>query len=595
MVLEKLSTATLKREEQGLDNAPGHLVRRDPRNGSGFVHDVPLCVVRSVSSSAIPRWLLSAPFTSKSTAASSAASPPGLAVSRLHAPPCSPPITATRFVAVISPSATCAGCPSLYPPVAVVVIVDRCVLCRIPTGSAAASILFVFMPTSPQPLAAAANATDAATADSPPSSLSLPHCNEITALADFGANSHHMPAGTRCSARIHSSGEGQADGGSECDQEDGAVSGGGRVGGAESRVAAATVISAWREGGAGGFAHAVPPTPGIDRDSEDVSVVIGVSLRGGNRVVAQRSEEGNICRGSTKIRGVGPARGKAVVHEAVKAGRKQRQRMSDFPRPTYYYGSVIDFHDGLVDDSDAWRRQRRVVAPQFSDRNNSFVLAETVRFAKSMFQDWETAASASTASGKTAFEVPITADMSRFALKLICSAGFGFEYDAYVEAADADARDPDVTANGSLLDALIKASSSPGACEGGALSEEEIYGNILLIFQAGHITTSVTLNSAILLLASDPAAQDRLHDEAAAVFGSLEDASCASLRDLRRLPFALAVMNETLRLHPAVTNTAAWTADSDPSSPWATLPSHNAPTSTLPSAPSIGTLTAGFT
>ncbi|KAJ1567276.1 Eukaryotic translation initiation factor 2 alpha kinase 4, partial [Cladochytrium tenue] len=289
----------------------------------------------------------------------------------------------------------------------------------------------------------------------------------------------------------------------------------------------------------------------------------------------------------------------------------------DFPRPTHYYGSVIGVHNVLVDDGDAWRRQRRVVAPQFSDRNNSFVLAETVRFAKSMFQDWETAASASTASGKTAFEVPITADMSRFALKLICSAGFGFEvywrdrippgrkhsieqcllkwtryrlflrtvpawlrplfgksaarasefaseYDAYVEAAVADARDPDVPANGSFLDALIKASSSPGASEGGALSEEEIYGNILLIFEAGYITTSVTLNSAILLLASDPAAQDRLHDEAAAVFGSLEDASCASLKDLQRLPFALAVMNETLRLHPVVTNTAAWTADSAP-------------------------------
>ncbi|KAJ1567234.1 Eukaryotic translation initiation factor 2 alpha kinase 4 [Cladochytrium tenue] len=289
----------------------------------------------------------------------------------------------------------------------------------------------------------------------------------------------------------------------------------------------------------------------------------------------------------------------------------------DFPRPTHYYGSLIGFHNVLVDDGDAWRRQRRLVAPQFSDRNNTFVLAETIRLAKSMFHHWEAVASASTTSGQTAFKVPITYDMSRFALKVICSAGFGFEvdwpdrippgrkhsiedcmlksaryrlflktvpawlwplfsksaaraiefvseFDAHVEAAVADARNPDVLANGSLLDALIKASSSPGASEEGALSEEELYGNILLIFQAGYVTTAPTLNGAILLLASDPAAQDRLHAEAAAVFGSLEDASCASLKDLQRLPFALAVMNETLRLHPVITNTAAWTADSAP-------------------------------
>ncbi|KAJ1541390.1 hypothetical protein HK405_010683 [Cladochytrium tenue] len=132
------------------------------------------------------------------------------------------------------------------------------------------------------------------------------------------------------------------------------------------------------------------------------------------------------------------------------------------------------------------------------------------------------------------------------------------EYDAHVAAAVTAARDPDSVGNGSLLNALVKAASSPS--DGGTLSNDKLLGNILLLFQAGYITTATTLNNSILLLASDEEVQDRLCDEAAAGFSSGKGAGSVSLKDLQRLPFAQAVMNETMRLHPVVTNTAAWTA-----------------------------------
>ncbi|KAJ1555294.1 hypothetical protein HK405_002794 [Cladochytrium tenue] len=303
------------------------------------------------------------------------------------------------------------------------------------------------------------------------------------------------------------------------------------------------------------------------------------------------------------------------VGEARLAHEVLSTRNKDFARPAHYYGSLLGFHHVLSADGSDWRRQRRVLAPQFSDRNNALVLAETVRIAESMFSSWESGAVAKSvapgSSGVASFEVPITADMGRFALKVVCAAGFGFdvdwqdsippgrkysiedtllntsrlqiylavapawirplfgkrlaravecmsEYDAHVAAAVAAARDPDSVGNGSLLNALVKAASSPS--DGGTLSNDELLGNIFLLFQAGYVTTATTLNNSILLLASDEEAQDRLCDEAAAVFSSGKGPGSVSLKDLQRLPFAQAVMNETMRLHPVVTNTAVWTA-----------------------------------
>ncbi|KAJ1566944.1 Eukaryotic translation initiation factor 2 alpha kinase 4 [Cladochytrium tenue] len=295
-------------------------------------------------------------------------------------------------------------------------------------------------------------------------------------------------------------------------------------------------------------------------------------------------------------------------------------RQRDFPRPTHYYSPLVIGLNVLSADGDDWRRQRRVVAPLFSDRNNALVLDETARLAHDMFLHWEKAAGAA-----PTFAVNITADMARFALKIVCSAGFGFdvgwedvvppgrsisieaamlgsarsrtllynlspwlapllrgpiararalvaEYDAHVAAAIAAARAATddkpaaagrgAGATGSLLAALVRAASDDVTS---TLSEQELYNNILLIFFAGYFTTAATLSNAVLLLASDPAAQDRLRDEAAAAATVADDGNTtwphfASLKDLQRLPFALAVMNETLRLHPIVTNTAAWTA-----------------------------------
>ncbi|KAJ1563123.1 Eukaryotic translation initiation factor 2 alpha kinase 4, partial [Cladochytrium tenue] len=293
-----------------------------------------------------------------------------------------------------------------------------------------------------------------------------------------------------------------------------------------------------------------------------------------------------------------------VVHELLVT----RQR--EYPRPSEYYGRVVGAHNIMSADGDDWRRHRRVAAPQFSDRNVALVLAETERLAAEMFASWDVAAQS------TEFKVPITAEMNRFALKVFASAGLGFdikwqdsvspghtysiedsmlgslrytivrnhvpewivpllgkhvvearrhsvEYDLYVtdaiKAARADSSTTDSVDN--LLEALVRAADA----DTGVLSEEELRNDIFLFFIAGYFTTAGTLANAIILLADDPASQDVLHAEAAAAVGgsdwqpSAGDKLFATPKDLAACPFALAVMNEAMRLHPVVTNVAAWT------------------------------------
>lgn len=93
-----------------------------------------------------------------------------------------------------------------------------------------------------------------------------------------------------------------------------------------------------------------------------------------------------------------------------------------------------------------------------------------------------------------------------------------------------------------LLGGLLRAQ------EGGAsLSDRELRDEAINIFFAGHETTANALTWAVHLLDQDPAAWDRLVAEADQVLGGRAPAAA----DLRALPYAGAVMRETLRLYPS--------------------------------------------
>lgn len=82
--------------------------------------------------------------------------------------------------------------------------------------------------------------------------------------------------------------------------------------------------------------------------------------------------------------------------------------------------------------------------------------------------------------------------------------------------------------------------------DGGALSEAEIRDQMVTFIVAGHETVASALTWALGLLAYHPDAQHRLQQEADGIAGR----EVLGLDDLADLPYARAVLDETLRLYP---------------------------------------------
>ncbi len=96
-----------------------------------------------------------------------------------------------------------------------------------------------------------------------------------------------------------------------------------------------------------------------------------------------------------------------------------------------------------------------------------------------------------------------------------------------------------------LLAMLLAARDVTG--DGAGMTDRQVRDEILTLFVAGHETTANALAWSLLLLAQNPAAQERLAAEAAA----LGDRP-ASAADLENLPYTKMVLSEALRLYPPV-------------------------------------------
>jgi cytochrome P450 len=80
------------------------------------------------------------------------------------------------------------------------------------------------------------------------------------------------------------------------------------------------------------------------------------------------------------------------------------------------------------------------------------------------------------------------------------------------------------------------------------MSERQVRDEVMTLLLAGHETTALALSWAFLMLDRHPEARDRLEAELASVLGPNEGP--ASPADVPALPYAQAVVNETLRLYP---------------------------------------------
>lgn len=106
-----------------------------------------------------------------------------------------------------------------------------------------------------------------------------------------------------------------------------------------------------------------------------------------------------------------------------------------------------------------------------------------------------------------------------------------------------EARNAPSGSRNDLLTMLIEAQDED---DGSSLDDKQLRDEIITLFAAGHETTALALSWAWHLLTENPAVYKRLKDEVKSVLGG----RTPTLEDLEKLPYALQVFKETLRLFP---------------------------------------------
>lgn len=238
--------------------------------------------------------------------------------------------------------------------------------------------------------------------------------------------------------------------------------------------------------------------------------------------------------------------------------------------------------DGLfVSDGPVWRQRRRAVAPV----THASRLAQLTPVMTEVAEEWRRtwAALPQPAGGA---EVDALAEMAEMTAEIICRTLFGRTLGqaaarTVVRAFSAYQAKIGQTALGAMLglpewlpnldrfriggevrqihavlDRLVGAALAGGAesslvramAEGGVTSRRALRNEAATLFMAGHETTANTLAWAWFLLSQAPWAAQRLAAEAQAALGG----RAAGFADLDALPYARAVIEETLRLYPPV-------------------------------------------
>ena len=236
--------------------------------------------------------------------------------------------------------------------------------------------------------------------------------------------------------------------------------------------------------------------------------------------------------------------------------------------------------EGLLSaDTAEWKRQRPMVQPAFHRETLTSIVAHVAAAAERIIDDWNALPEGSV--------IDIDGAIMNAALEVVGHALFGSDLSA----------DADVLTNATLdaLDVVIararvpisppawvptpgnrKLSNSVAALdgavhsmldargirempqdmldllitgrddEGNSLTETEIRDQIVTFIVAGHETVASALTWTFALLAENPEVMRALQAEADAVLGG----KAAQFADYQRLPYARAVIDETLRLYP---------------------------------------------
>lgn len=233
----------------------------------------------------------------------------------------------------------------------------------------------------------------------------------------------------------------------------------------------------------------------------------------------------------------------------------------------------------LTSEGDFHRRQRRMIQPAFHAQRVADYGADIVRFALRARERWR--------PGEV---VEVRAAMTQLTLEIVAKTLFDAEIDAEVrelgEAMDvtvtmfdrsrypwapllnvlplasnrrflrakdrvfqtiermiADRRASPSERN-DLLSILLRARDAEG--DGGGMSDEQLRFEAMTLFTAGHETTANAMVWTWWLLAQNPAAEARLHEELTRELAG----RAPTVADVPRLAYTRAVLSESMRLYP---------------------------------------------
>lgn len=236
------------------------------------------------------------------------------------------------------------------------------------------------------------------------------------------------------------------------------------------------------------------------------------------------------------------------------------------------------FGEGLLtSEGDFWLRQRRLAQPAFHRAQIASYAATMVEYTRRMLESWsggeerdahrEMMRLTLQIVGKTLFDADVAGDAQDVgkSLELLLELGANFRRTlfvphwlptptnlrikreiAYIESilyriiAERRASGRDT---GDLLSMFLHAQDEDGS----RMTDKQLRDETITLFLAGHETTASTLSWTWWLLAQNPAAEAKLHDELDSVLGG----RAPSLDDLAKLPYTANVITESLRLYPA--------------------------------------------
>jgi cytochrome P450 len=242
--------------------------------------------------------------------------------------------------------------------------------------------------------------------------------------------------------------------------------------------------------------------------------------------------------------------------------------------------SLVTGEGLLTSDGPAWRRQRRMIQPAFHHQALHGLVNQVDQSARALLDRWtalvpgtvidvdaDVMEAALDVVGRALFTSDLTGDaqqLTRATLQgldvVIARARVPISPPSWIPTpANLRLR----RANAQLdeaVRAMVQARRAAGVGEsdmldllmamrdedGGGLSEAEIRDQMVTFIVAGHETVASALTWALGLLAYHPDAQRRLQQEADGIAGR----DVLGLDDLADLPFARAVLDETLRMYP---------------------------------------------